>query len=139
MQINKNIMNDIEKNLFAKSIENTNSALSVINNLMVKNDILQKEIWLDQIEINNLRKKVEQISKKIKINYPEDKGLAIMTDKLLENDGIKKAESVVRELKSAITLMKLIAANITSFDGDPKIWYKYAESIKRLESQESKI
>lgn len=132
-------MNEIEKNLFAKSIENTNSALGVISNLMAKNDMLQKEIWLDHIEMNNLRKKVEQISKKIKSNYPEDKGLAIMTDRLLESDSLKRSEKVVRELKSVITLMKLIAANITSFDGDPKIWYKYTESVKRLESQESNI
>lgn len=132
-------MNETEKNLFAKSIENTNSALSVINTLMAKNDILQKEIWLDQIEMNNLRKKVEQVSKKIKSNYPEDKGLEIMVNRLLENESLQKADKAVKELKSVITLMKLIAANITSFDGDPKIWYKYTESIKRLEAQESNI
>ena len=132
-------MNETEKNLFAKSIENTNSALSVISTLMAKNDILQKEIWLDQIEMNNLRKKVEQVSKKIKSNYPEDKGLEIMINRLLENESLQKADKAVKELKSVITLMKLIAANITSFDGDPKIWYKYTESIKRLEAQESNI
>lgn len=126
-------MNSNEKEIITKSIENTNSALSIIGSLMSKNDFLQNEIIYSKIEINEIRKKIENLSKEISRNYPEDLALKIIADNILEKQEFKEAINAVKDLRNAISLMKIIAANITSFDGDPAIWYKYTEVVKRLD------
>ena len=127
-KINKN-----EEYILSKSIENTNSALSIISSLMSKNDILNNELIYLKIEINEIEKKIEKISKEISINYPEDIALKLMLEKVLLKEEFKEARNTIKDFRTAIHLMKIIAANITSFDGDPSIWYKYVEIVKKLD------
>lgn len=133
-------MSEIEKaqsqnDLLYKSIENANNSIKLLNHYIVKNESLQVENIKNQVYIALLKKQIEDLSHEIKANYSDDKVLITKVSKILDSPDMQKASDTIAEIRMAMHLMKLVAANITSFDGDPEIWYKYTDSIKRMESK----
>ena len=127
-------MNELEKQLFTKSIESTNNAINMISNLITKNENLQYEMLKDKIILESIRKNMEEISREIKKNYPEDKGIIIKLNNFLDNKEMQKAGDTLKDIRLAMTLMKVISANVSSFDGDPSLWYKYTDTVKKIEN-----
>lgn len=132
-------MKDIEKEILHKSLENANQAINLLSSFIAKNEILYSEILKNKLAIDNLRKEVEKIHSDIKTNYPDDLYLRLKVEKILSNKDVNDSYEAVKEMRNVISLTKLIAANITSFDGDPSIWYKYTESVKKLELKADEI
>jgi|LauGreDrversion4_2_1035121.scaffolds.fasta_scaffold05251_4 hypothetical protein len=127
-------MNDLEKQLFTKSIESTNNAINMMSNLISKNENLQYEMLKDKIILESIKKNMEEISRDIKKNYPEDKAIILKLNKFLDDKEIKKASDTLRDIRLAMSLMKIIAANVSSFEGDPSLWYRYTDTIKKIEN-----
>ena len=131
-------MTDIEKSiqseqLLAKSIDSTSQAIKLLSHYIVKAETLNIEVLRNQLFIETLRGQLENLSHDIKKNYPEDLSIIIRSNKILENPDIKKASETIRDVRLAMGLMKLIAANITGFEGDPEMWYKFTDTVKRLD------
>lgn len=126
-------MNDTEKQIFNKSIESTHNAINMISSLITKNESLQYELLKDKIVLESIRKSMEDISTDIKKNYPEDKAIIFKLNRFLDDKEIKKASETLRDIRLAMALMKIISANIGSFEGDPSLWYKYTDTIRKIE------
>lgn len=126
-------MNETEKQLFNKSIESTHNAINMISNLITKNEGLQYELLKDKIILESIRKNVEEISTDIKNNYPEDKTIIFKLNRFLDNKDLSKAHETLKEIRLAMALMKIISANVGSFEGDPLLWYKYTDIVKKIE------
>lgn len=127
-------MNDTEKQIFNKSIESTHNAINMISSLITKNEGLQYELLKDKIILESIRKSVEDISTDIKKNYPEDKAIIFKLNRFLDDKEIKKASETLRDIRLAMALMKIISANVGSFEGDPALWYKYTDTIRKIEN-----
>jgi hypothetical protein len=122
-----------KQDIIQKSIENTNNALNLLSNFIVKNEILAIENLKSQSYIASLKNNIEELKKEIKQNYKEDKVILSKIEKLSLSPEMIRAEEAIKDVKMAMGLMKLIAANITDYSGDPTLWYRYTEVVKRLD------
>lgn len=122
-----------KQDIIQKSIENTNNALNLLSNFIVKNEILAIENLKSQSYIASLKNNIEELKKEIKQNYKEDKVILSKIEKLSLSPEMTRAEETIKDVKMAMGLMKLIAANITDYSGDPTLWYRYTEVVKRLD------
>lgn len=132
-------MNEIElskekDDIINKSIENTNNAIKLLNSFVIKNELLTIENLKNQSYIVFLKMNIENLKKELKENYKDDKIVISKLDSLSSAPEMKKAEESVKDMRLAIGLMKIIAANITGYDGDPTMWYRYTEAIDRLDN-----
>jgi hypothetical protein len=133
-------MNEIDKptppdDMLFKSIDNVNQSLKLLNHFVAKNETLQQENIRNQAFIATLKNQIEELSNDVKRNYPNDKVLITKANRMLENPDMQKATESIRDIRLAIGLMHLIAAKITSFDGEPELWYKYTDVMTRLEGK----
>lgn len=125
--------------ILAKSVDNSNQAISMLSKIILKNETLQNNSMIHNIVLEKIKKQLENINGDIKSNYPEDRLLSIKISKTLESQEIKEAIEVVQDIRVAMNLMKLISANITSFSGDPELWYRFTEIISKLENKAHKL
>ena len=125
--------------ILAKSVDNSNQAISMLSKIILKNETLQNNSMIHNIVLEKIKKQLENINGDIKSNYPEDRLLSIKISKTLESQEIKEAIEVVQDIRVAMNLMKLISANITSFSGDPELWYRFTEIISKLENKTHKL
>jgi hypothetical protein len=134
-------MNEIDKpalppdDMLFKSIDNVGQSLKLLNHFVAKNEILQQESIRSQVFIASLKNQIEELSNDVKRNYPSDRVLITKSNLMLESPDMEKATEVIRDIRIAIGLMHLIAAKITSFDGDPELWYRYTDVMTKLEGK----
>lgn len=118
-----------------KSLENANQAISLLTQYLVKNEALQSEIMRNQILISHIKKNLDELNVDIKKNYPEDKVIMHKINNIVDNSDIVKIAETVKDIRLAMGLMKIIAANITQYSGQPDVWYKYTDVVKRIEDK----
>jgi hypothetical protein len=134
-------MNEIDKplpppdDMLFKSIDNVSQSLKLLNHFVAKNEVLQQESMRNQVFIASLKNKIEELSNDVKRNYPTDRVLITKSNLMLETPDMQKATEAIRDIRLAIGLMHLIAAKITSFDGDPELWYRYTDVMTKLEGK----
>ncbi len=118
-----------------KSLENANQAISLLSQYIVKNEALQSEIMRNQILISHIKRSLDELNYDIKKHYSEDKVVMHKINNIVDNSDINKIAEAVKDIRLAMGLMKIIAANITSYSGDPEVWYRYTDVVKRLEDK----
>jgi|LakMenEpi03Aug12_release.lakeMendotaPanAssembly.Ray.scaffolds.fasta_scaffold669847_2 hypothetical protein len=118
-----------------KSLENANQAISLLTQYLVKNEALQSEIMRNQILISHIKKNLDELNVDIKKHYPEDKVIMHKINNIVDNSDIVKIAETVKDIRLAMGLMKIIAANITQYSGQPDVWYKYTDVVKRIEDK----
>lgn len=118
-----------------KSLENANQAISILTQYLVKNEALQSEIMRNQILISHIKKNLDELNVDIKKHYPEDKVIMHKINNIVDNSDIVKIAETVKDIRLAMGLMKIIAANITQYSGQPDVWYKYTDVVKRIEDK----
>ena len=118
-----------------KSLENANQAISLLTQYLVKNEALQSEIMRNQILISHIKKNLDELNIDIKKHYPEDKVIMHKINNIVDNSDIVKIAETVKDIRLAMGLMKIIAANITQYSGQPDVWYKYTDVVKRIEDK----
>ena len=134
-------MNEIDKpalppdDMLFKSIDNVSQSLKLLNHFVAKNEILQQENIRNQVFIASIKNQIEELSNDVKRNYPSDRVLITKSNLMLESPDMEKATEVIRDIRMAIGLMHLIAAKITSFDGEPELWYRYTDVMTKLEGK----
>lgn len=122
-----------------KSLENANQAISLLTQYLVKNEALQSEIMRNQILISHIKKNLDELNVDIKKHYSEDKVIMHKINNIVDNSDIVKISETVKDIRLAMGLMKIIAANITQYSGQPDVWYKYTDVIKRIEDKVSSL
>ena len=118
-----------------KSLENANQAISLLTQYLVKNEALQSEIMRNQILISHIKKNLDELNVDVKKHYPEDKVIMHKINNIVDNSDIVKIAETVKDIRLAMGLMKIIAANITQYSGQPDVWYKYTDVVKRIEDK----
>lgn len=136
---NQTSLNVPQDSLMLKSLENANQAISLLTQYIIKNEGLQSEIMRNQILISHIKRSLDELNTDIKKHYPEDKVIMHKINNIVDNNDVIKISDTVKDMRLAMGLMKIIAANITSYSGEPDVWYKYTDVVKRLEDKVSNL
>ena len=83
--------------ILAKSVDNSNQAISMLSKIILKNETLQNNSMIHNIVLEKIKKQLENINGDIKSNYPEDRLLSIKISKTLESQEIKEAIDAVKQ------------------------------------------
>lgn len=124
-------MNDIVS-VAMNSVANTGSALKIISDLQAKNESLAYQNISLAIALNNMRIKLDEISREVEEEYPSEKVIPAKMRNIAKSKEAKKCHEVISNLNSCINSMRAIAGGVQIAPANMDAWYIFVQSLRNL-------
>lgn len=114
------------------SVSNTGSALKIISDLQMKNDMLANQNIVLSLALQSVRNALNKVVEELEREYPNEMVINAKLKNIGKSREIKSASSVVSNFNECIQSIRLFAHTVPASPRNMEAWYRFLASLKEL-------